>query len=324
MCETTWKKSIKKHYYIESFAKYGNRFFLKLLSYKTLKNILTTVDMETGEWGKVIKVSGDFDNIIIYNDCFYCITDTNEIKVFDLSGNKTSIGDVCPKKWGFSAYVNCIVDDKIYYCAYNSKKNFTQLMRCGLKGKKKEILFKFTGEMGTLHPETLRIDGDYIYAIAHAADPVSGLIRIPLYGGKTEVIATTIFSWFKLSEDSIFIFASYIPGDSDAYVIYKVSKDLTGGGEFVTKAYHSQYSLTAVEAYPFHYADGHLMVQGYNEEEYNKICKLSNRYFDWKYDLWRDIHMNYRPDYYWVSEDGEVEETIKGSGIKKKWNIIGL
>lgn len=66
----------------------------------------------------------------------------------------------------------------------------------------------------------------------------------------------------------------------------------------------------------FYYADGHLLVQGYNDKERAVVDSNIDGY---SRDLWAEVSENYAPDWYWVSEDGEIEYTIKGSGVKKKW-----
>lgn len=174
---------------------------------------------------------------------------------------------------------------------------------------KREELFECS-RLSWEHMGCLKVDTDCMYLLLR--DGGYNLIRIPLYGGKVKGIKNA-GGYLELSDDSIFFFA----GADNAYV-YRVDKELKGKRKAVTKTYYYRYGLYTIRSAPFYYADGHLVVQGYNKKERKVvICMLNNEYVD--YSLAIDAKVNYAPDWYWVSEDGEVEDTIKGTGVKKKW-----
>ena len=91
---------------------------------------------------------------------------------------------------------------------------------------------------------------------------------------------------------------------------------MKGKAKTVTKVYYPKSYI--VYAAPHYYADGHLMMQGYNKKEHKIVNNLlHDEAVDW--GTYRDARENYADDYYWVSEDGKVEDVIKGSGLKKEW-----
>ena len=66
----------------------------------------------------------------------------------------------------------------------------------------------------------------------------------------------------------------------------------------------------------FFCADGHILVEVYDKEEWEKLEAIwwggtNDRYFD--------TIMNYSSEYYWISEKGKVEDKIPGSGFFKKY-----
>lgn len=315
VCETTIEKSIKEKYYICSFVKYGSRFFLAFNyidfdDYDNNHKILTTIDMETGKWGEVIDVPNDYDWMMVYEGCFYCKGINGSITRYDLSGEKLKLNNVAPD--GFEQHIQCIVDGKIYYIVmqFGSGKA-TRIMRSNLDGSGKETLFKYSKWSGEFIPGSLQIDGDYMY-LAGDFGKLHCLARIPLYGGKIKKvveIADKHENWFALSDDSIFLYKN------KGHSIYKVNKNLRGKAKTVTKVYYPKsYKLAA----PHYYADGHLMMQGYNKKEHKIVNNLLHNIV---VDCWTyaDVKENYADDYYWVNEDGEVEDVIKGSGLKKDW-----
>lgn len=328
VCKTAMKKFAKKKYkkykyYISSFAKYGDYFFVAFQSPYTDRTFMTTVDIETGKWGSMIKIPDSYaDSAIIYDNHIYYvgkegyIEQKGEITVYDLSGRATYLGYMTNKR-GYDVQVKCIVDDKIYYCEsdYNSE---TKIKRCSLNGKNKETLCSgdsigVNAEIGPFYPETLKIDGDYIYALVLNYSPRGyELIRIPLYGGKVEKVAENLSCYFELSEDSVF-FAD----DNETY-IYKIDKGLTSESVPVAQPSYFLYGDYGMDSNPFRCADGHLIVRGDNEKERKTVDGiLHNEYSNWS--LWTDMTENYAPDWYWMSEDGEIEDVINGSGLKKKW-----
>lgn len=251
-------------------------------------------------------VKADTDHsIIIYDNKFYCLSNGNDITVYDLSGTKTKIRNLR----NVDASVQCIVDDKIYYVQYNREKSITSLMRCRLNGGKKEKLLDCSGEFGDRYPESMKMDEEYIYLLWN--NDGYNLVRIPLYGGKIEKVAEKTGGWFELSEDNIFFLGA---GDDDN--IYKLDKDMKKEPKTVTEAYYIQFGIYNMESVPFYYADGHLLVQGYKRKE-RKLASWAQNGSNGA--IWADVTANYAPDWYWVSEAGEIEDTIKGSGLKKKW-----
>lgn len=316
VCETTIEKSIKEKYYIDAFVKYGSRFFLvfNYIDWDDHDNddlVLTTIDMETGKWGEAIDVPNNYDWMMVYEDCFYCKGTNGSITRYDLSGEKLKLNNMAPD--GFRQHIQCIVDGKIYYIVkpFGSGK-VTRIMRSNLDGSGKETLFKYSKWSEEFIPGSLQIDGDYMY-LAGEFGKLHCLARIPLYGGKIKKVAEIADyneDWFALSDDSIFLYKR------KGHYIYKVNKNLRGKAKTVTKVYYPK-SYEGMAA-PHYYADGHLMMQGYNKKEHKIIDELLH---DEVFDCWTfaDVTENYADDYYWVSEDGEVEDVIKGSGLKKGW-----
>lgn len=130
------------------------------------------------------------------------------------------------------------------------------------------------------------------------------LTRIPLYGGVIEEIIES--EWFELSDTSIFY--------ADKNCIYRLDKNLKEQPQIVSNVFTPQYEI------PFFYADNHLMVCGYNKNEHKMIDTI------WESEMLNstleDIEMNYFDEYYWMTEDGEVESTIQGSGFRDKWKKL--
>ena len=310
VCETIMQKTLEeKKYYITSFVKYGNYFFLVLWSYRHNNDILTTIDTKTGEWGKLIKNPDICDSIIIYENRFYCLTNGNEITIYDMSGNKTKL-KIKDRRSAIS-YVQCIVDDKIYYIRekeVSEEECIIKIMRCNLDGSNREELFKCSGIFWPDYPGNIKINGKYIYVLFERSD--YKLLRIPLYGGKLQGTAKKVDGWFELSDDSIFFYRKK--------AIYKVDKKLEKEPQVVTKAYDIECDLYSMLAVPFYCADGHLLVKGYNKKEHKVVDVVQNsQYLKWSVNM--DVTVNYADDYYWVTEDGEVEDIIKGSGVKERW-----
>lgn len=309
VCETTMEESIKKKYYIRSFVKYGSRFFLAFdrRGYDDYDDgILTTIDMETGEWGNIIEAPEFYWDMMVYEDCFYCKDVNDNITRYDLSGERTELEKVASKK--FTQSIQCIVDGKIYYvvdkCEHAYDKTKVKVMRSNLDGSDIETLFTYNSEWGGLAyvEGDLQIDGDYMY-LKGKFGKVRCLARIPLYGGRVEKIAAKTGS-YELSEDGIFF--------RKGNYIYKLNKNLRGKPKDVTKLYYPA-SLT-IYADPWHYADGHLMMQGYNKKEHKVVDDILHD-ISWDWDIYIDVKETYADDYYWVNKNGKVEDVIEGSGI---------
>lgn len=191
-------------------------------------------------------------------------------------------------------------------------------MRCNLDGSGKEEMFQYqyTLDQYWIKAENLKIDGDYIY-LAGEYGGAYGLARIPLYGGKIEGVTKNIgHHYFDISDDGVFFMDFY-----DKYIC-RVDKDLSGTPTAVAEVHYCEYGSFSMASYPFQCAGGHLMVQAANK----KKRKIADKVYDYagfleKWDLWVDVQ-SFAPDYYWMTEEGEMEDTIKGSGVKKKWKKI--
>lgn len=319
VCETTIEKSIKEKYYIRAFVKYGSRFFLAFnyIDWDDHDNddaILATIDMESGKWGEAIKVPDGYYYMMVYEDCVYFKDVRDGITKYDLSGERLKLKNVVPENVSsivYTQHIQCIVDGKIYYIVTTPSGKFDRIVRTNLDGSGKETLFKYKGAVYTV-PGNLQIDGDYMY-LAGEFGKVDCLARIPLYGGKIQKVAEIADyheNRFALSDDSIFLYKR------KGHYIYKVNKNLRGKAKTVTKVHYPK-SYEA-QAAPYYYADGHLMMQGYNKKEHKIVNNLLHNIV---VDCWTyaDVKENYADDYYWVNEDGEVEDVIKGSGLKKGW-----
>ena len=322
VCETTMKKSLKKkRYYIMSFVKYGKNFFVFL---KTNWNqyFLSTIDAETGKWGEIIKMSYICHSFFIYDNQFYCLANGSEITIYNLDGTKTQLKDLCPPKLKIRVYVQCIVDDKIYYVREEEVKDqeyVSTIMRCNLDGSGREKLLKCSGEWGHYYPGNLKIDGESMYFTLD----YNKLFRIPLYGGEIKGVERRVVEWYELSDDAVFLYESDDNGDvyDDTGKIYKSDKNFRKEPKVVTKAYDIAEGCYYMSAVPFYYTDGHLLVKGYNKKEHKVVDVVKNDEFG-SWSSFAEITTNYTDDYYWVTEDGEVEDIIKGSGVKERWKKI--
>lgn len=301
VCETVLSEEYEKDgYYIAGFLKQGEEFWVKFTSYKDeeLKHILLPVRIKDGKLGSSIKTNLN-RRIIFYKDCFYfCSEDENMVDIIDRDGNKKTL-DFENRR----ASLQMIIDDKLYYIIEKGIKGggseYT-VKRCDMDGSNKEELFRYSRVPST-NGETckLRMDGDFLYLF----DPYLGftLTQIPLYGGEVKKIAAV--DWYDLSEYSIY----YLDREGK---ISRVGKDLKGTPEVVM-------SRSEWGDIPFRYADGHLMVEDYNQEEIDKLYTI----FELEdFDLICDIRMNYSNIYHWVAENGEVEDTIPSSGFREEYD----
>lgn len=305
VCETVLPKKYEKDWYILTFLKHGEQFWVLFASDEYSKEILVPVQINDGKWGKGIKTDL-YERFIYYKDCFYSFGENDvTVDIIDMKGNKKSLKFEKEEK---SATLQAIIDDKLYYIIeeYITEESdddtaYYIVMRCDMDGSNKEELFRYSNVYSTMQNECrLTMDEDFLYLF----DPDCGftLTRIPLYGGEVEKILAT--DRYELTEDSIY----YL---DEMGKICRVDKDLTGRPEVVTlrDEYPTEEPL-------FLCADRHLLVEGYNEEESNII----NEIFDMDdYGIMCDIGMNYSDEYYWVAENGEVEDIISGSGLKKKY-----
>lgn len=325
VCETVLPEGFE-YFFIASFVKYGEYFWVDLCSDGGGSEILVTLRMEDGEWGNLpttvpkrpwewkeppVSVT-DEERVVIYGENVYCTWTNNwhafydykidsDLRIIDMDGTERDI----TLEENYDVMLQTIIDDKLYYSRFPLLGDTAELMRCDLDGQNKEQLFEYPtvkGIWGGRDPGTVRIDGEFLYLF----EPYCGytLTRIPLYGGKIEKIAEA--DWYDLSEDNIFYM-------DRSQTIYKVDKNLKNPPEAVTKGYEtSQWGDV-----PFLYADNHLMIEGCNQEGREIIDAV------WRWeedpDETNPIRMSYASEYYWVSETGEVEHTLEGHGISERY-----
>lgn len=308
---------IGKEYEITKFAKYGERFFCDLFSWKNNRYVLTTIDIKTGKLGREI-IPEDFRRAMIYNNRFYCLpdgyfADAGDLVIYSIDGSVEKV--VLQREEGAEdTYVSVqfLVDDKIYYLEYprssaektaDLPQRTVKIRRCDLDGKGAETLFQYRCPAGTdviADNRTMQMDKSHIYLLApYSSD---SLTRIPLYGGEIEGVASTFY--FDLSEKNIFY------SDEGTGYIYKIKKDLDEKPILVTKL-HSEEVCT-----PFLYADGHLMVEVTDKKEWSVIDEI----LEWGDDKESyQLQCEYAGKYDWISETGEVDDEIEGSGLKKEF-----
>lgn len=301
ICETVFPDSnLEEKYIIDSFVKYNDKFFVHLFSYEESKTFLTAIQIATGEWCATIQYDY-FDKIIIYENCFYCSI-YGELTIIDLQGKKSKINI---ENEDSDVVIQMILGNKIFYTVFNLDGETAEVMCCDLDGENKRKLFQYRtikGYSGYSDPGSLRVDEEYLYLLETDCEFV--LTRIPLYGGIIEEIVET--EWFELSNTHIFY--------ADKNSIYRIDKKLKEAPQIVSKVYTPQYDI------PFLYADNHLMIHGYNKTEHNMIDTI------WESEIinstLNDIAMNYSDEYYWMTEDGDIENTIQGSGFRDKWKEL--
>ncbi len=301
ICETTIDEGLAKDkFHITKFARYGGKFFVELYSDKKDQSMLATIDIKTGKWGKKIRTIDGYDRVIVYKNCFYCFFGA-DVTIYSLDGSVDNI-KLQREDETKNVDVQFIIDNRIYFFEWYYSQRTVKIRRSNLDGKDAETLFQYRcneGTEGWFDYGALKVDEKYLYILAPYGSAT--LTRIPLYGGEIQEIAST--NWFDLSEENIFYLG-------DKNYIYKVNKNLKEDPIVVTEL-HSKEALI-----PFLYADNHLMVEGYDKKEW----KIINEIWEWGNDkMGFDITNEYVNKYYWVSEMGEVDEEIKGSGLKKEY-----
>lgn len=289
------KKYAKKALY--SFVEYDGTFWVKFSGDETY---FLPLQIKDGRWGKEVAVGDRHVRFFLYEDSFYCIDlfeEEGKIDVIDGNRNRRSF---TLAKEGVPAVPQVIVDDKLYYIEGKKRE---RVMRCNLDGSGKEELFRYSGrDYADEHYCSLTLDGDYLYLHRPYWDDV--LTRIPLYGGASRDIVPT--AWYDLSGDSIF----YVDRTGK---ICRIRKDLSGEPEVVAEIPVRPYGEI-----PFLYADGHLLVEGYNARE----RKMIDIIFAWMIDMvepFEEIGKKYANERNWVTEDGKKEKTIPGSGLEEKF-----
>ena len=288
---------VKERYVISSFVKYKERFFVNLFSNKLGKEIFTSINISDGKWSNEIEHDG-FDRIIVYDNKFFCCVG-KEVTVIDLYGNQNTVELDDEED---DVIVQTIINDKIFYSKYPTDNNAV-LMCCDLDGTKKEKLFTYDtikGRAGYLDPSCIRFDDEYLYLF----ETMCGftLMRIPMYGGEIEEIRET--NWFDLSDNDIY----FVDTQNN---ICKIDKSLSGSSKTITKACAEDVSI------PFYYTENHLIIEKFNRKEYNMLeviweSEVSDKILD-------DITMYYVGDYYLITEDGKIDDKIKGTGFKNEY-----
>ena len=300
VCETVLpEKYEKKDYFIIAFLKQGGRFWIQITSYDSGQDYLVPVKIKDGKWGKAIKIEGM--RTIYYKDRFYSFDEDNgTVDITDQDGKTKKVEFAEEERW---ATLQVIVDDKFYYTIDEKDSDNHTVMRCDMDGSQKKKLCQYNGVYGT---HKISLDGDFLYVFDPPCD--STLTRIPLYGGKVEEIAAA--DWYELTEDSIF----YLKEGK----ISRINKDLKGKPETVLQ---TEKDLMEER---FHCTDdGHLMVGIYKREERDKLEILWDEIGE-EIDGWLayDLAMHFSNMYYWVSEDGKVEDIIQGSGFDSNYQRL--
>lgn len=314
VCETVMPKKYEEDYFIRSFLKQGERIWILLADYECYEERLVPVSIKNGKWGKAVKIESQ--RIIYYEGrfySFYSYTSRGEIDIIDQEGNTkelTLLGEKESK--GKHAGLEAVIDDKLYYILGDEEKDKSTVMRCDLDGSHKEKLFQYKGtpHRYSRHEKRLAIDGDFLYLFC---DDITPLTRIPLYGGEAEEIVSA--DWYELTGDSIF----YLKDGR----ISRIDKDLKGTPKTVMTVDEVQLPMVMDDWFEpsFLCADGHLITEVFDPKESYKLTGIWYEAGDEDYrdPILDEITMNYSNAYYWMTEDGKIENIIPGSGLDKEY-----
>ena len=302
--ETKFKRDLKK---IKRFVKFKSHIYV--LVYKGGTSFqLASIDTKTGEWKYLFKASYITDSkIFFYEDSiYYRENDHSDVIQYNLQGKK--MGTIPwemellnnMRNFDEERHIQMIVDGKIYYTvstltAKEVKKNgVNYIYSCNLDGteEKKLVEYQRLGPVTdkkkrTFFMNEMTMDDKYIYMREFYEKGDSGLYRIPMRGGEMEKVTDRRLSYYKLNDGSI-----YFEDDG----LYKKSQDLTEE----TKIFDEEPIGN------FFFAGKYLMLEGYDEEEWDDI-----------YDSWDDeIGVDYTPDYYLVTLDGQLVSKMEGTDVK--------
>lgn len=306
VCETTIPEALQEAgYVISSFAKYQDWFVIQLAQYDE-GNLIICLRIEDGRWGGILDDGWEgsgYEQLFVYDDCLYLLDDHSKMTIINVTRGTKRVLELDV----YETTLEMIVDDKIYYSVWQSKKKPSQLMWCNLDGSEKELLFQCPDSYINHVPESIRIDGDDIYV--WEPDCECTLTRVPLYGGKIQEIVEA--DWYDMSDDNIF----YMDKNQS---VYKVDKELKNAPVEVTTIDMNRYMGIMDGATPFLCADGHLMVERYNKENCKMIRKIWGD--EGKYGPTDDdIEMNYAHEYHWITENGHRAAAIEGGDFRKEY-----
>lgn len=299
VCETVMPTKLRKEgCSIFRFVQYKDRIFVEL---RGRKSYLSAIQIANGKWEDIIENSELLNRIFVYDNDFVCVYD-EKVEVHSFDGEKRSFE---LEQYGENTEISiqCIIDGKIYYfyTDEDSEKNKTTNMQvkcCDLAGKNKKLLFYYEqGSAMSSWYDSLRIEKEYMYLLRDYT-----LLRIPLYGGKIERVSGKKMYFYDISDNYIF-FLDEAKGN-----LYKINKDLSGEVELVRKPGPCDRDV------PFICVKTYILVKECNEKQEQQITDilengLSNS----------NIQREYISDYCWMTENGEVQEILQGSGFKKKW-----
>ena len=292
---------------IERFVKYKNYIYVGFLD-KDGYDQLASINIKTGEWEYLFRqeLFGD-SQIFFYEDRIYCrVADYSDVIYYNLQGKK--MGTI---PWEMELlngmrnrdeerHIQMIVDGKIYYTvstlsAKEAKKNgINYIYSCNLDGteEKKLVEYQRLGPVTdkkkrTFFMNEMAMDDKHIYMREFYQQGDSGLYRIPMRGGEIEKVTDGGTGYYKLKDSNI-----YFEDDG----LYKMSQDLTEE----TKIFDEEPISN------FYFAGEYLMLEGYDEKAWDDI-----------YDSWDDeIGVDYTPDYYLVTLDGQLVKKLEGTDVK--------
>ena len=284
---------------IERFVKYKNHIYVLILWPKGVtSHQLASIDIKTGEWEYLFRLNAHSGlQIFFYGDSIYCREDdSSDVIYYNLQGKKMGV-------WKMDQYLKhlqMIVDGKIYYTestltsGEEKKPGKNYISSCNLDGTEAKELVSYErlgpvdGKHFLFYSNQMAMDDKYIYMLEDYEETSSYLYRIPMKGGEIEKVTDRLIYDYKLNDSNIYFI------DDDC--LYKMSQDLTEE----TKIFDEEPISN------FYFAGEYLMLEGYDEEAWDDI-----------YDSWDDeIGVDYTPDYYLVTLDGELVKKLEGTDVK--------
>lgn len=290
VCETEMPPKIRG-YKINRFVQYQDYFFVELYGDK---QYLSAIHIKDGTWEEMIEGPGAIYKIFIYDNKFICAYDEKVI-VYSLTGDK--------KKYylekdleNAEVSIQCIVDEKIYYFygleGENNDESKRKVKCCDLNGENNKIIFQYHQSSDSdIGYDNLRFEDQYIYLLADHT-----LFRIPLYGGKIEKVSDRNIYFYDVSDTYIFFL-----DDSDGK-LYKIKKDLSG--EIILVKEPGPCNLDI----PFICVGNHIMLKECDDDQEELITDIAENELP-------GINIEYVNDYNWITEEGTIEGTIKGTHL---------
>ena len=133
----------------------------------------------------------------------------------------------------------------------------------------------------------------YIYLIAGYT-----LFRIPLYGGKIEKVSNRGIYFYDISDTYIFFL------DESNTKLYKIRKDLSG--QIILVRESGPCNLDT----PFLCVGNHIMLEECDEKQEDLIGEVEDNELP--------LYIEYVNDYSWLTEEGVLEDTVKGIHLSDK------